>query len=270
MTIYVDLIILSNFLLDYSLITYTGIIANEKMKFSRIFLASLFALSSLSLFFIQISIIFILLRLLYSFVIILIAFSFISIRRYVKNILLFYFVNYVMAGIITSYDFRFTGNAISINLRQPTTWYLLIISFIIANILTYIYKVIEENHAFYKFNILDIRFRFLNQDYEVKGLIDTGNKTVSHGDNIPVIFIDKNIIEANIDEIYLLKNKVKFTYILMNTIKDSYISLAFKPEYFKVIMDEQCFEKEVYLAIGQNIKNKDQSFQAILNSKILT
>ncbi|QVK16810.1 sigma-E processing peptidase SpoIIGA [Mycoplasmatota bacterium] len=270
MTIYIDLIILSNFLLDYSLITYTGIIANEKIKFIRIFLATLFALSSLSLFFIQIQLIFIILRLLYSFIIILIAFSFVSLRKYIKNILLFYFVNYVMAGIITSYDFRFTSNAINIDLKQPTTWYLLIISFLIANILTYIYKVIEENHAFYKFNILDIRFRFLNKDYEVKGLIDTGNKTVSHGDNIPVIFIDKNIINTDIDEIYLLKNKVKFTYILMNTVKDSYITLAFKPENFGVVIDDQYFEKEVYLAIGQNIKNKDQSFQAILNSKILT
>jgi len=269
MTIYVDLIILSNFLLDYSLIVYTGIIANEKLKFFRIFLASIFALAGLGLFFIQIKSVFIIIRLLYSFGIILIAFPFESIRKYIKNLLLFYFLNYVIAGIIISFDFQLTTNAITVDLKHPTTWYILIISFLFANILTYIFKVIEENQVFHQLNILDVRFRFLNQDYFVKGFIDTGNQTFSHGDNLPIIFIDKGILKDNVDEDYLLKNNIKFTYILTNTIQDRYLLLAFKPDSFSVSNNQKWIEKEVYLAIGQNIQSKDKTFQVILNSKVL-
>ncbi len=269
LVIYVDLIILFNFLLDYSLIAYTGLIANEKIKFGRLLLASLFAVSGLLLFFVPIKIIFIILRLFYSFGIIYLAFPFVSLKRYLKNIVMFYFLNYLTAGIIISYDFQFSNNAISIDLNHATTWYLLLISFLFANIITYIYKVIVENNSLGKFDVLDVEFGFLNQDYRVKGLVDTGNKVTSYGDNLPIIFIDKIIFSDEINESYLLENKIKFTYVSINTINDNQLTLVFRPEYFGVVVNNICHEKEVYLAIGQNIKSRNHAFQAILNPNIL-
>ncbi len=269
MIVYIDLIILSNFLLDYSLITFTGIINHEKMKFYRLFLATLFALLSLGLFFIQIKIIFILLRVLFSILIILIAFPFISLKQYMRNIIVFYFLNYVMAGILLSYDFKMSENAIFIDHKNPITWYLLVVSFIFSNILTYTFKVIEENKLIQSHQLLDVMFCLLNQEYHVKGFIDTGNRVCSPYDQIPVVFIDKTLIKENINEDFLIKHHIKFTYVLTNTIHDSVMTLAFKPDKFYLIINKQRIQKEVYLAVAQNLKFKEQSFQVILNSKIL-
>ena len=71
MTVYVDVILLANFLLDYNLIAYTGVINQQRVSFLRIILATLLALSSLSLFFVEIKSLFLLLRIIYSLVIIL-------------------------------------------------------------------------------------------------------------------------------------------------------------------------------------------------------
>ncbi len=269
MIVYLDLIILANFILDYSLIAYTGIINQQKMHFGRLFVASLFALSGLSLFFIPNKLFFILLRVLFSFGIIYLAYSFKSVKQYFKNLLVFYFLNYITAGIIVSYDFKFTENVIYLYYEKDTTWYLLIISFIFANLLTYIYKVIEENHAFIKNTTLDVKFRILNQEYQLKGFMDTGNLVTSEGDNIPVVFIDKNIIKEEINEAYLINHKIKFTYVLTKTFNDSHLTLVFKPEYFLVSINHKWISKDVYLAFGENLKSDNLSFQAILNCKLI-
>ncbi len=267
MIIYLDLIILANFLLDYCLITYTGLISGERIKYFRIFLAAIFAASGLILFYIQIKFLFIVLRIVYSLIIILIAFQFKTVKKYLKNICLFYLLNYVTAGIIISYDFRFSSNILFVNLNILTTWYLLIFSFLFSLLLTYIYKVIEENHANIDYRCLDVVISFLNTKYKLKGLIDTGNTVTTYGDNLPVVFIEKNLLKDDINEQFLMKNNIQFTYISTDTISSKNLILAFKPDFFGLIINNELCKKEVYVSLSQSIKGK--SFNVILNSKIL-
>lgn len=267
MIVYLDLIILANFLLDYCFITYTGLISGEKIKYHRIILSTLFATSGLVLFYIHIKSIFLILRIVYSLLIIMIAFPIISIKKYLKNLCLFYLLNYVTAGIIVSYDFQFSNNAIFVNLNNQTTWYLLIFSFLFSLFLTYIYKVIEENHAQLENRNLDVVFIFLKHEYKVKGLVDTGNIVTTYGDNLPVVFIDKELILDDINEMFLIKNNIQFTYVSINTINSKSLILAFKPEFFGVIINDKLCQKEVYVTLSQNIKGN--LFNVILNSKIL-
>ncbi len=267
MTVYVDVILLANFLLDYNLIAYTGVINQQRVSFLRIILATLLALSSLSLFFVEIKSLFLLLRIIYSLVIIYVAFSFTSIKQYVKNIIIFYFLNYVTAGVLVSYDFNFTTNTIFVNYHRKTTWYLLVISFIFANVITYIYKVIGENNQYQKTNVVKVKFRFFNQDYYANGLIDTGNTVESSGDQVPVVFIDKKLFSFEINEMFLTNHEIPFTYIMIKTINDERLTLVFRPEAFYLVSKESKQEKHVYLALFDNTKNPD--FQVILNNKIL-
>lgn len=269
MTIYLDLVFLSNFLLDYSFIVYTGIISRSSIKIWRIFLASLFATLSLVLFLIELDILFYILRILWSLLIILIAFNFDNIKQYIKKIIIFYFLNYLTAGIIISYNFQIFENSIMVDLKNSTSWILLIISFILANLITYIYKVIVDNKTNIIQKVVDIKFEFLSKEYYGNGLIDSGNVVYSKVDHLPIIFIDREIIDFNIDEELLIKHNIKFTYVRYKTVKDNCVSLTFKPEFFYVKVDKDFLKKDVYIAISNNIKSYDHTFNVILNANIL-
>ena len=269
MTIYIDLILIANFLLDYSLIAYTGIINMQKKRFIRLLLASLFAVTGLGLFFIKIEILFFVFRFFYSLGIIYIAFSYSSFKQFSKNLFIFYFLNYVTAGILVSLDFNFTDKILIVSLNSTTTWYLLIISFIFANLLTYIYKVIEENNNFYKDKIYSCCFRFLNQNYYAKGFFDTGNRAESLGDKTPIVFVDKSLIREKITEEFLISKEVPFTYVLVNTISDKKMLLAFKPESFYIIDKKNKYKKDVYVVLFENMPDLNNQFQIILHYKLI-
>lgn len=268
MIIYIDLIILSNFLLDYSLITYTGIISKDKYKWWRIILATLFAVLGVGLIYIRILWLFFSMRIIWSIFIILIAFKFKSIKQFIIKLTIFYLLNYLTAGIIISYNFNFLNNSLLVDLNNVTTWYILVFSFILANIITYIYIVmIDEKHRI-KSSILDFKFKFLNNEYLASGLVDTGN-IVYINNQTPVVFVDNSIFDFIINESLLIKNNVKFTYVEYKSIMNNYISIAFKPQSFEIKINDIFYEKEVYLALTNNIKNKDQTFNAILNASII-
>lgn len=269
MIIYIDLLLIINFLLDYCLIAYTGIINKQKYNYFRLILASIFALTSFSLFFIKIKIIFFILRFLYSLGIIYIAFPYKTLKQYIKNILIFYFLNYLLAGLITSFNFNFSDYLLLVNHKQTTSWYLLIFSFIFANLLTYIYKVIEDNNKSYQGFVYRCYFRFLNQDYHAKGLLDTGNRVESVGSQ-PIVFIDKKLIKKEVNEDLLMKNNIPFTYVLVNTISESNLHLAFKPETFHIIVNKKAIKKDVYLVLFNNLPELENQFQIILNYKTIT
>lgn len=269
MTIYIDLLLLSNFLLDYSLIAYTGIINQEKTNYLRFILASLFGLIGLGLFYIQIKWLFLFLRFIFSIGIIFIAFSNTSLRQFLKNFLIFYFLNYLTAGILVSFDFYFTDNFLLINYKNYSTWYILLFSFLFANILTYIYKVIESKNNYFKDNCIKVKFRLLNHDYCVTGFIDTGNRVKSLSDNLPVVFINKKIFDFTVNEEYLIKHNIPFTYIKIHTINSEFLALAFKPETF-AIKDKKWVNKKVYLVLFDKENFKEAEFQAILNYELIS
>jgi hypothetical protein len=166
-----------------------------------------------------------------------------------------------------SYNFRFLEKSLLIGLNNKISWYLIIFSFILANVVTYIYRVMNENLATVKAGIIDIKFTILNKEYYVKGLIDTGNIVILQG--LPVVFIDRSLFDFTINETFLINNNIRFTYVQYKTIMQNYISLAFKPQSFGISIKDKFHDKDVYIALADNIKNKDQTFNVILNSSIL-
>ena len=267
MKVYLDLVIITNFLLDYCLIVYTGIINHQIIKYHRIILASLYAIGGFVLFFIPIKILFIILRIIYSFGIILIAFRYISFKQYCQNLIIFYFLNYVVAGILVSYEFSFLNKGIKLLYEESTTWYLLVISFLLANIFTYVYKIVTDNSK--GNNLIKVRFTLMNKTYEVFGFIDTGNLTYCTRDNRPVVFINKSLIPMEVDESFLNQQGVTYTYILTNTINGKCIILCFKPTNFFIVKKRKYYEKEVYIALVDETVFQGERFSVILHPQIL-
>lgn len=267
MKVYLDLVIITNFLLDYCLIIYTGIINHQIIKYYRIILASLYAVGGFVLFLIPVKIIFVILRIIYSFGIILIAFKNTSFKQYCQNLIIFYFLNYVIAGILVSYEFSLLNNGITLLYKERTTWYLLIISFLFANIFTYVYKIVTDNSK--GNNLVKVKFSLLNEEYEVYGFTDTGNLTYSANDYLPVVFINKALVPVTINETLLQLHGIKYTYIITNTINGQSRLLGFKPQSFYVVKKKKYYEKEVYLVLVDESIFRGEKFAVILHPQIL-
>ena len=267
MTIYVDLLILSNFILDYCVITYTGIITKDDFKIWRIVLASIFAVIGLVLIFIPNVILFYILRFVWSLIIVLIAFKIVTFKRYMIKLIVFYLLNYIMAGILISFSFQYSRLGVVVDLKNITTWYLLFISFLFAVIITYIYKVIIENQILIKNNILDIMFKVFNTEFYAKGFVDTGNFVCTPIEDIPIVFVDKQLIGDVFDEDRVVDENIPKTYINYRTINGHKKTLAFKPECFAIIVNNKAIYKDVFIVLLEESLNED--FHCLLNPKLL-
>ncbi len=250
MKVYLDLIISINFLLDYSVILYTAIIQKKKINHKRILLGSLFATLSLGLFYINNDFLFFVLRFLYSLIIILVSFKWISLREYILDIIVFYILNFVIAGVITS---------MSLNLNAKTSVPLIIIinsmmisfAFLLFFAINLKNKIHNERNT-YKFNLGD------NTLYN--GYLDTGNILYTK-DYIPVIFIKEKLVED-------YKN-IKESIIEINQFGNIVLKKGFYYNNFNISNRKKFININVFIVPIKNIFENKTIFDAILHRDIL-
>jgi stage II sporulation protein GA (sporulation sigma-E factor processing peptidase) len=267
MVIYLDLIILANLLLDYSLLVYTGVITNTPIKKKRMMAATIFAVSSLILFFIENMILFSVIRFIWSLLIIKIAYKSKTMKDYCLKLIIFYLLNYTLAGILISFNFDYLNRVIFLDLMSLKSWLLLGLAFIIANVLTYTYKVsMDQNHYEMK-HCLDYKIILGEQEYTGCGLIDTGNVVTSQ--QLPVIFVSQTLFNETIDESYCQTHQISYTYVYLKTIIDKHMALAFKPDGFYLNVDGVYHKKAVYLSVVTSFIEQDH-YNALLHANILT
>ena len=99
-TVYVDILIMTNFIVDYFLLLLAGHLSANTIKRWRILLsAALASLTSLVIFapemsaFLEFTV-----KLIFSLVIVFVAFGFLNFKRYIKSVLIFFASNVIFAG----------------------------------------------------------------------------------------------------------------------------------------------------------------------------
>lgn len=220
MVIYIDFILLINFFFDLIILITESIILKRNKKIYRLVLASLVGSLSVLILFINVNnITLFLIKLLISVLMIFISFGF---KYFWKNFLYLYFISIILGGFLYfinntfSYEVKgllFINNGYSINL---------IFLIIISPLILYFY-VKDVN---YKKNINKIHlvsFEYLDKFYEVRGYIDTGNNLYDPYFHKPVFILYNKKIQIN--------NPI---YIPYNTISDTGILKAFKPNNLKI------------------------------------
>lgn len=258
--VYVDLLLIANFLLDFCILTLTGIICKEKLCLRRLVISALVASSSVSLFWISSTIAFIILRFMYSLIIVFLAYSFRGIKKFVIDFSIFYIMNYVLAGVLIS--FNLSSKFLVIDFFDLKIWCFLIISFLFSLVLTYVLKVqlIQKQFS------IPVQIKIGGKWYELLGYLDSGN-TVLTPNQIPVVFIDDNSIDFVIDEMYLQANAIPYQYTRMQTLYSEHEILVFQPEEFKIYYHHDFIPVMVYLALFNQASKSD--YQVILNKNLL-
>ena len=195
MTIYIDIILLINFIIDLLLLLSVSFLLKRRASLTRIIISSsIGSLSTLLLFVIHNNFLLLIYKLLISIIMIIIAFKYNNFHYFKDNLIYLYIISIVLGGTIYLINNQissinngliFTSNNLKINL------FLLII---ITPIIIYKYLKTTKNYQITYSNYYDIDIYY--NDLCIKGtaFLDTGNNLKDPYFKRPIILINKELI----------------------------------------------------------------------------
>lgn len=183
MKVYLDIILIINFIFDFISILGTSIILKRNTKFSRIIIGSILGEISMLTIFIRFNPVeLVLFKILISLLINYIVFNFKNIRFFSTNLYYFYLIELLLGGLL----YMFKSNNILLEILIG----IIFIYIFINNI-----KKLKNNYNKY----ISIRLDINNNTYKLNAFLDTGNKLKDPYLNSPIIILDNNKFNLNGD-----------------------------------------------------------------------
>ena len=280
MTVYIDILFLENFILNFIILYATGLISKHKIKFIKIALGSIVgAVYVIITYLIENKVYLnILFKFILSIVIVYIAFTPKTIKEMLKMIILFYLTSFVFGGAALGVIYMINSGKISIQngiIIGSYTLRTIFIGAIIAFAVTILAFKFVKTKISKKDLLCNITIKINGKEIKTKAMIDTGNMLKEPITNIPVVVVEHTLLKEiipkeileNMDNIlagdfkeipeeiqneYMLKLKViPFTSLG----KQNGMLLGVKAESLKVQEED-------------NIKNIDKIIIGMYNKKL--
>ena len=295
MTIYIDIVLIENLIMNYIILFTTAVVLKIKVNHIRLILASLLGAGYSIIAYMGIIKVYssIILKIILSVLIIYIAFNPQNIKKMCKDLLLFYLVSFVFGGAVFALIYIIKPQNILMKNGLFLGTYTLktvmlgaVVAFcIIIGAFAIIKNKISKKDMFCEIEIL------INQKkIKTKAMIDTGNMLKEPITNVPVIVVEhillyscmpkeilnnlkeiiggdfKNI-PCDIQEKYISKLKlIPFSSLG----KQNGMLIGIRPEYVKVITDEQeKINKNVIIGIYEKSLTKKGEYQALIGIELL-
>lgn len=199
MTIYIDIVLIENLLMNYIILFATGVILKIHIKHVRLILASfvgaiytiiayISGLKIYSNFF---------LKLILSVIIIYIAFNPNQLKKLLKYTLIFYLTSFVFGGVAFALIYIVKPQEILENnglVLNSNSLKVIFISAIIAFIVVIIGFKIVKNKISAKDMYCDLKIKINDKNIETKAMIDTGNFLKEPITNTPVIVVEHTLL----------------------------------------------------------------------------
>ncbi len=260
MVIYIDVLLFTNILINYCILSATKKFLHINTKEYRLLLGSLTgALFSLTTFlpslnfFISLTIKFIC-----SITISLISFGYGNIKVFSKYIVsVFLITNIFAAMMIAFYQIAKPSKMAIINDNiyfQIDSVVLVILSVIIYTIILILQKILSDN---YTDTLVNLNVTIDNKEFTCVGKIDTGCTLTEPFSNAPVIIIEKEVLKD-------VSNK-KERIIPYKVLGGSGVIYAVKAQ--KTIIDKKEVKKEIYIGMFDGVI--DPCFKALINHNII-
>ena len=295
MTIYIDIVIMENLIMNYIILLACGIILKQKLKHIRLitssFVGALYtAISYVSKLEIYSNMV---LKILLSIIIVYIAFYPQSFKKMWKNIIIFYLTSFVFGG--AAFALIYIVKPQNIVMRNGLflgTYPLKTVvlgTFIAFGILITAFKIVK-----YKFSkddmFCDVEIGINNNIVKTRAMIDTGNLLKEPITNIPVVVLEHTLLENCIPKEILQKleeilggdlskipEEVKLEYISKLKVipysslgKQNGMLLGIKAEYIKVVKDEKENKIEnVIIGIYNRSLTKRGEYRALIGVELL-
>ena len=295
MTIYIDIVLIENLIMNYIILFTTAVVLKIKVNHIRLILASLLGAGYSIIAYMGIIKVYssIILKIILSVLIIYIAFNPQNIKKMCKDLLLFYLVSFVFGGaafaliyIIKPQNILMKNGLFLGTYTLKTVMLGAIVAFcIIIGAFAIIKNKISKKDMFCEIEIL------INQKkIKTKAMIDTGNMLKEPITNVPVIVVEHILLYSCMPKEILNNLKEIMGGDFKNIpcdIQEKYISklkwipfsswgkqngmlIGIRPEYVKVITDEQeKINKNVIIGIYEKSLTKKGEYQALIGIELL-
>lgn len=304
MVVYVDMIFLLNFLMDAAIVKTTAWAAKTRVPAWRIALSSLVgAAYVVMIFFPSLSFMFtFVVKFLFSLAMVAIAFGFSSLQQFVRQLGLFYAVNFTAAGAIYAAHYLLQSTREVINgvlfthtggytaAPSLTAWFVLLIFF--AALLFYRWtERSRERRADFVDCIAEVTVQIDEFETTCLGLIDTGNRLYDPLTRTPVMVMDIRPWEEILPASWLQILKASDTDEMMRMLieepesrwrdrlrmvpfqgisKDRHYMLAVKPDKVVIRHHDQLAEPEkVLVGFNGGRLSSDGSYEAIIHPDLV-
>ena len=193
-TVYVDILVLTNFIADYFLLLLTAFLSAIEVKRWRIFLgAGAASLSSLLIFAPEMNLVLeISVKLAISLVIVVITFGFLNLKRYIKAAVVFYAANVILAGgamlvwsIFAPRGLIVRNGAVFYNISPIVLIATCAAVYIISVVVS---KIISRRQS--RGREYSVVLEFEGKKAQVRGIVDSGNMLRDAISGSPVIVCD--------------------------------------------------------------------------------
>ena len=295
MTIYVDVVLIENLIMNYIILFATGLILKVKIKHVRLILSSLLgAIYSIVAYggFLQIYSSFIL-KIILSVIIVYIAYNLQSVKKLCKELLFFYLTSFVFGGAAFALIYIVKPQEILMKNGLFLGTYPLktvILAAIVAFVVIITAFTIIKSKFTKKDIIYEIEVKLNNKIIKANALIDTGNMLKEPITNTPVVVIEHTLLYECIPKEILnhLEDIIGGDFEkIPEKIKDEYISklklipfsslgkqngmlIGIKAEYLKIIKEEQVEVKEnVILGIYDKSLTKKGEYRALMGMEFV-
>lgn len=295
MTIYVDVVLIENLIMNYIILLASGLILKVKIKHIRLILGSLLgAIYSIVAYtgFLEIYSSFIL-KIILSIIIVYIAYNPQSVKTLSKELLFFYLTSFVFGGaafaliyIVKPQDILMK-NGLFLGTYPLKT---VILAAIVAFVIIITAFTIIKSKLTKKNMICEIELKLNNKMIKTEALIDTGNMLKEPITNLPVVVIEHTLLYECIPKEILnhlediiggdfgkISEEIKMKYVSKLKLipfsslgKQNGMLIGIKPEYLKIIKEEVVEVKEnVILGIYDKSLTKKGEYRAIIGMELV-
>ena len=196
MTVYIDLVILLNIVLDSILLMSVSVLLGRNVTIKKIIFGSLVGSVSTLILFISItSLELLILKFILGIVMCIVTFGYVNIKYTLNNVFYLYIVSFIIGGGLTLIkDYGYYN------------YFILIIGFIIISVL-FIKQMKKYQDNYSNYYKVDVYIK--GNRYKLNGYLDTGNKLYDQYKNRPIILISKKIN-------YNLEDIIYVSYVSLN------------------------------------------------------
>jgi len=205
MKIYLDLIMILNFFIDFILLLTVSLILKRNISLTRIMFGSFIGgLSILFLFFDMNSIVLFIFKMIVSVLMTLITFKYINIKYTLINLLYLYMSSIILGGFLYLLNIEFSYKKVGIIFINNGLSVNFIFLLVFSPIILYIYIKQTKNLRYNYSNYYNIEIINKNKRYKYTAYMDSGNVLVDSLTKKSVILIDKRKLLFNIKEFRLI------------------------------------------------------------------
>ena len=295
MTIYVDVVLIENLIMNYIILLATGLILKIKIKHIRLILGSLLgAIYTIVAYtgFLKIYSSFIL-KIILSVIIVYIAYYPQSVKKLCKELLFFYLTSFVFGGaafaliyIVKPQDILMKNGLFLGTYPLKTVILAAIVAFVvIITAFTIIKSKMTKKDLIYK-----IEVKLNGKEIKTEALVDTGNMLKEPITNTPVVVIERSILYDVIPKEILnhlediiggdfekIPEEIKNEYISKLKLipfsslgKQNGMLIGIKPEYLTILKEEEIDVKEnIILGIYDKSLTKKGEYRALMGMEFV-